>query len=136
MNTKILTERDAERALVKAFNDAGLMALHMNTTIDGFPDILVAGRKIALVEMKYESGNPRITSIMETSQPAFMERLHASGFHNAYLCVYDGECYWLYDTSGILFKCIHGDRIGTLGMLYSGTAGSIAGQFLEVYCGV
>lgn len=109
-------EKDAEREILKALHDAGLMAFHMDTAIDGFPDIMVIGGYVALIEMKYDrsGGHVKLSDIMESSQPVFMENAERVGFRSIFLCVFDGESYTVYDTGKILYASMAGHKLGVL----------------------
>lgn len=131
-------ERKAEDALAKSMRSIGLSAWHMNTTIDGFPDMLVSGSRIALIEMKYDrwGGRGLIKNIMEPTQPVFIQGIRDSGFMDIYVCAYNGRAYTVYDTSHILALSINNSELIAMKSLAIGCAKEIAVFFHSICEGI
>jgi hypothetical protein len=104
-------EHQGEKAIIEALRGVGLKAHHMDTNVDGFPDIIVMGRRIVMIEMKkHFKRSTLLRNIMEPSQPVFMHDAQIHGYMNIYLCVCKpSKLYDLYNTSGILLQSI-GDK--------------------------
>ena len=129
---KPVTEKEAEKEILESLRDAGLMAFHMDTTINGFPDILAMGSGVALVEMKCHdySGDKSLNDIMEPSQPVFMDNAARHGFSRTYLCVFDGKSYSLYGTFHILASTMAGRSLGDLVALLVGAGPEDVARFI------
>jgi len=115
-------EHRGEIALIEALRSRGLKAHHMDTALDGMPDILVMGERVLMIEMKRNfKRSELIRTVMEPTQPVFMHDAHAHGYHGIYLCVYkDGKGYDLYRTEGILIKSMAGERLSDLVRVVAG----------------
>lgn len=126
-------EREAEDVLASEMKAIGLSVFHMNTTVDGFPDLFVAGDKAILIEMKYDRlvGKEPLSQLLESSQPVFMHNLAKSRFFGIYLCAYNGRIYSVYSTIGILPSSMSGKLLCDLPVLYSGSACEVAGYFAD-----
>jgi len=109
-------EKDGERALISALEKLGFYVKHIDCNIDGFPDLIVIGESVALVEMKYiEAGsNPKVREFMEPSQPVFLNSLSRAGFCESFLCIYDGKMFSVYSTEGLLSKCLDEGRLNEM----------------------
>ena len=130
-------EKDAEREILNSLHKAGLVAFHMDTTIDGFPDILVMGGYVALIEMKYDrsGGRIKLSELMESSQPVFMHDCIMAGFYAIHLCVFDGESYTIYDTANILNASMAGHTLGSLTRIIShASPAAVADYIMEDCC--
>jgi len=126
-------EREAEADLIREFKALGAWAAHMDTTVDGFPDILVLGRKTLMIEMKYvNTKNPRIWEIMEPTQPVFMHNVRNKGMDEIYLCIASEDNFKVFSTDGILELSMTGAKIDELAlMLCTSSAHEVALFLLE-----
>jgi hypothetical protein len=133
---RIQLEKDAEHEILIALHKVGLMAFHVDATIDGFPDIMVIGGRISLVEVKYDRtrGRVKLSELMEASQPVFMENARDSGFNSMFLCVFDGEAYSVYDTGRILYASMAGYPLGTLPLVVTNDGPGSVADFLAKEC--
>lgn len=114
-------EREAEQEIIEALRNRDLYAVHMNTTIDGFPDILVAGERIVLIEMKFDrsSGKVKLKDIMQSSQPVFARTMFTVGYDDMYLCAYNGESYTLYSVEDLLLNTMNDKCLSSLPVIKS-----------------
>lgn len=119
-------EKIAENKLIAQLERLGLKADHVETGVDGFPDIFVSGEQVALVEMKACRIYDFLKDVMESSQPVFMYNVQRSGNKRVYLCVWDGEKFYLYGTHAILPITMNGGRVYDLPLVADGQAPEIA----------
>jgi len=110
------TERHGELGLIRALAKTGLHAAHIDCTIDGFPDLIVFGKRILLIEMKACKASEKISMVMESSQSVFINMIGASGFRDTILCVYDAGLYTMYSTSFILRESMENMKIEDMGL--------------------
>jgi len=132
-------EREAEQEILDALRKLDLYAVHMNTTIDGFPDILVAGNRIILVEMKFDrsGGRVKLKDIMQASQPVFARAMLSAGFDDIYLCAYNGESYTLYLVAELLLNTMNDKCLSSLPVIKSNnTPEGIAAWIARRSCNV
>jgi len=130
------SERQAEIALITSLRYRNLLAWHMNTTIDGFPDVIVVGKRIALVEVKCRKRKASVTldKIMEPSQPVFMARLGDVEFPYSYLLVFDDYGCRLYYTSMMLQYAMDGRPYWDLPIAYDGENAIDVADYLVKVC--
>lgn len=118
-------EHEAEVKLIAALDALGLEAKHMDTTVDGFPDTIILGPRIILVEMKYvESFYEKIYSVTQPTQPVFMHRTRSRGLKDIYICaVSSGGAEWkIFSPENILELSMIGatmDELKTLAVMPS-----------------
>jgi len=132
----VTIEKEAEHEILEALKAERLSAFHVDSTIDGFPDIIVLGPRVCLVEMKFcrSHESRKLSSIMESSQPVFMETARKSGFNNMYLCVATGEDYTLYDTGRILYNSMAGMSLDSLPAILSKATPKQVALFMKEEC--
>jgi hypothetical protein len=93
-------EKEAETRLIKALRDKGAYAVHMDCTIDGFPDIFVSHNgNISLVEMKEGPMKRKLSKAFEKSQPVFYM---LCDYQDTYVCLFDGERFHLFYASSVV----------------------------------
>ena len=112
-------EKPGELDLIKALREESVHAIHMDCTTDGFPDVVVFGRKIILIEMKAHRETEKIFSAMEPSQSVFIDAISRSGYKDTILCIYSGGLYTMYSTKGILRGSMAGRPISSLALAES-----------------
>jgi len=133
------TERHGELELIRALARIGLYAAHIDCTIDGFPDLIVFGKRILLIEMKACKASEKISRAMESSQSVFINTIGASGFRDTILCVYDAGLYTMYSTSFILRESMEDMKIEDMGLytnceypaICKGQSSDKAARFIE-----
>lgn len=115
-------EHAGETKLIDALRAVGLKAHHMDTTIDGFPDVVIFGEKVVMVEMKKPfKPSAKIKDVMQPTQPVFMHDAYIHGYKDIYLCAYRGnDSYDLYSTEGILIHSMANQSLSRLMSLLKG----------------
>jgi len=129
-------EHQGETAIIEALRAIGLKAHHMDTTVDGFPDILVMGPRVVMLEMKkHFKRSEMLRNIMEPTQPVFMHDAQIHGYTNIYLCICrPSKLYDLYSTNGILLQSMNDQTLASLnGIIHSATAKDVA-DFCLFHC--
>lgn len=131
------TEHEAEKALQHELENLDLLAYHMDTTVDGYPDLTVIGRSIVLVEMKIDKAPAKektLHQLMEASQPVILYQMQQAGFSKALLCIYRKGQYNLYHTDGILPAVMACRSAKSLKLICSGDVHDVAVAILKVAC--
>lgn len=130
-------EHEAERELKNELEKLDLLAYHMDTNVDGYPDLTVIGRSIVLVEMKHDKSPAKektLHQLMETSQPVCIHEMQQVGYNKVLLCIYRKGAFNLYHTDGILRHVMACRSARSLKLICSGDAREVATAILAVVC--
>lgn len=85
---KDLLEKDYEEMIVHILEDHGFWIKHMDSSVVGFPDLLVLkGNQSAFIEVKRGSRGNKVLDLVEPGQPVFASKLLQKGFSRALLAV-------------------------------------------------
>lgn len=107
-------EKCGERMIQNELEKLGMYVRHIDCNIDGFPDLVVIGPEVVLVEMKYMEGDRKISSVFESSQPVFYHDVQETGFFRILLCLYDGDLFYVGVLRDVLRKSMAGRRMSDL----------------------
>lgn len=129
---RTIREAAAERRLIKEIERLGCKAYHLDTGVDGWPDMTVVGKRIVFIEMKAHKESELLSSVMEPTQPVRIRELVLAGYDYIYVCNFDGEKYILHTVLGILEKTLAGERLESLPMAIMADAPTMASVICEV----
>jgi hypothetical protein len=102
----------------------------VDCTTDGFPDIIVFGKKAVLLEVKDCSIHDTIVSRMEPTQLVFMFKLKKAEYRECYVAIHDSTGYFLYRIEDPIGASQFKMTFSSLKPLAYGTEKQIAG-YLE-----
>lgn len=128
---RTIREAAAERRLIKEIEKTGCKAYHLDTGVEGWPDMIAVGKRIVLVEMKAHKESELLSSVMEPTQPVRIREIVLAGYDYVYVCNFDGRKYILHTVLGILEKTLSGERLESLPMVVAAdatTMGAIIGR--------
>lgn len=92
-------EKEAETKLIKALRSKAAYAVHMDCTVDGFPDIfMVSNGTVSLIEMKEGNPSRKLRKAFEKTQPVFYLN---SKMPRTFVCLFDGAEYYLYYANSV-----------------------------------
>ena len=135
MNPDKIVEKTVENELLLDLESFGIEARHAIIDWPGFPDIIAIGKRIVLIEMKYDrkKEGSLIYEIMESSQPVFIHNVKKAGFDHIFICVYHMGKFYLYSPNDILMASMKDLKINQLPCVMKGSSIDIAG-FIRSVC--
>jgi len=125
-------EKKYERKLIDAINRTSLWCFHVDCTTDGFPDIIVFGKRAVLLEVKDCSIQDAIVTRMEPTQLVFMFKLKRAEYLDCYVVIHDKmmESYFLYKIEDPIKSYTSKDEFVSLNLYAFGSEKQIA-EYLE-----
>ena len=135
MNPDKIVEKTVENELLLDLESFGIEARHAIIDWPGFPDIIAIGKRIVLIEMKYDrkKEGSLIYEIMESSQPVFIHNVKKAGFDHIFICVYHMGKFYLYSPNDILMASMKDLRINQLPCILAGNGITVA-AFIRDMC--
>lgn len=128
-------EKPAEKKLIKAFQDLGFWAAHMDTGIDGFLDVLVQKNgKAFLVEVKDGRRTKIARNLFEPTQPVFIEKWTKAG-GTGYLAVENDGEFQVMNATSVLPMILKDPSllVAELTLVCAGTASEVAGDLATLW---
>lgn len=128
-------EKPQERDLIAKLREAGFYAKHMDTGVDGFPDIFAAKENLVfLLEAKFSSSKARLCDVYEKSQPVCALEMSRAGFYRSYTCLFDRGSWTVYQQHQALRAILDnpGARFTDMEPICGGTSEEVARTFARM----
>ena len=125
-------EKTVERKLIDSCHSIGMMAWHMDCSVDGFPDILAFGKDVSFVaEVKQGPVSTKLFQAFEESQPVWMMKVNSVGYKHVFQILYDCGTYFLYQIDDLWARVLNGDRFQDCEPLITSTKASIIAREMK-----